>query len=60
MLYKVRNNVIQFFDDYSSMASETKLKVTKGTGRKILTPKQMLQRLPIAVAQLKAGRNFSK
>ena len=57
MLYKVRNNVIQFFDDYSSMVSETKLKATKGTGRKILTPKQMLQRLPIAVAQVKASNN---
>ena len=30
---------------------------TKGTGLKILTPKQMLQRLPIAVAQVKAGNN---
>ena len=32
--------------------------VTKhGTGLKILTPKQMLQRLPIALAQVKAGNN---
>ena len=30
---------------------------TKGTGLKILTPKQMLQRLPIALAQVKAGNN---
>ena len=30
---------------------------TKGTGFKILTPKQMLQRLPIAFAQVKAGNN---
>ena len=30
---------------------------TTGTGLKILTPKQMLQRLPIALAQLKAGNN---
>ena len=29
----------------------------KGTGLKILTPKQMLQRLPIALAQIKAGNN---
>ena len=29
----------------------------KGTGFKILTPKQMLQRLPIALAQIKAGNN---
>ena len=31
---------------------------TKGTGLKILTPKQMLQRLPIALAQVKAGNNL--
>ena len=30
---------------------------TEGTGIKILTPKQMLQRLPIAFAQIKAGNN---
>ena len=29
----------------------------EGTGLKILTPKQMLQRLPIAFAQIKAGNN---
>ena len=29
----------------------------KGTGLKILTPKQMLQRLPIALAQIKASSN---
>ena len=33
------------------------LKSTTGTGRKILTPKQMLQKLPIALAQVKAGNN---
>ena len=32
-------------------------KKTKGTGLKILTSKQMLQRLPIALAQVKAGNN---
>ena len=30
---------------------------TKGKGLKILTPKQMLQRLPIALVQVKAGNN---
>ena len=39
------------------MMSEAKIKSTKGTGLKILTPKQMLQRLPIALAQVKAGNN---
>ena len=31
--------------------------LNKGTGLKILTPKQMLQRLSIALAQIKAGNN---
>ena len=39
------------------MVSEAKLKATKGTGLKILTPKQLLQRLPIALAEVKAGSN---
>ena len=42
MLYKARNNVIIFFDDYSSVESEAKHKTTKGTGLKILTPKQKI------------------
>ena len=29
----------------------------EGTGLKILTPKQMLQRLPIALGQVKSGNN---
>ena len=29
----------------------------EGTGLKILTPNQMLKRLPIALAQIKAGNN---
>ena len=37
--------------------SAAKYRATKGTGLKILTPKQMLQRLPIALAQVKAGNN---
>ena len=49
--------VIKFYDDYSSIMSEAKMKASKGTGLKILTPKQMLQRLPIALAQVKAGNN---
>ena len=32
----------------------------KGTGLKVLTPKQMLQRLPIALAQIKAGNNSER
>ena len=32
-------------------------KSKQGTGLKMLTPKQMLQRLPIALAQIKAENN---
>ena len=42
-LYKARSETIKFYDDYSLMMSEAKTKATKGTGLKILTPKQMLQ-----------------
>ena len=35
------------------------IKITQGKGLKILTPKQMLQRLPIALVQVKSG-NTSK
>ena len=45
------------FNDYSKIASEAKYKLIHGEGLKILTPKQMLQRLPIAVAQVKPGNN---
>ena len=61
MLYKARNETIKLYDDYSLMMSEAKSKAkqneTMGKGLKMLTPKQMLQRLPIALAQVKAGSN---
>ena len=37
--------------------NEAKNQTTKGKGLKIITPKQLLQRLPIAPAQVKAGNN---
>ena len=39
------------------MILEVKRKATEGRELKILTPKQMLQKLPIAFAQIKAGNN---
>ena len=60
MLYKARNEAIRFYYDYSLMMSAAKYKATKGTGLKILTPKQMLQRLPIALAQVKADNNSER
>ena len=41
----------------SEAICKSKQNKTTGTGLKILTPKQMLQRLPIALAQVKAGNN---
>ena len=37
-----------------------KIHKQEGLGLKILTPSQMLSRLPITLAQLKAGNNFEK
>ena len=53
MLYKARNEAIKFFHEYSSMISEAKNQATEGTGLKLRTPKQMLQRLPVALAHVK-------
>ena len=44
-------------NDYAKIRSEAKCKSKHGTGLKILTPKQMLQRLKIALAQIKAINN---
>ena len=38
--------------------SKSKQNKTEGKGLKILTPKQMLQRLKIALVQVKAGNNL--
>ena len=56
-LYKARDEAIKFYDDYSLITSEAKIKAIKGKVLKISTAKQMLQRLPIALAQLKAGNS---
>ena len=60
--YNSREEVINFFRDYVEMLSNAnynaKQNETKGKGLKILTPKQMIQRLPIALAQVKAGNNL--
>ena len=60
-LYDSRQKIIDLFNSYSNIRSEaiykSKQNETNGKGLKILTPKQMLQRLPIALAQVKAGNN---
>ena len=62
MLYEARKVAIKFFDDYSSVVTEEKSKAknrTSGRGLKIWTPKQLLHRLPTALAQLKAANDLS-
>ena len=59
--YNSREEVINFFRDFIEMLSDAnydgRKNETEGKGLKILTPKQMLQGLPIALAQVKAGNN---
>ena len=50
MLYESREKIISLFADYSMIVFETKHTSIYGKGLKILTSKQMLQRLPIALA----------
>ena len=66
------NNLYNFFDARKIVLNGFKSKIfltnSKGSGilnsdqskLKILTPKQMLQRLPIALTQVKAGNNSEK
>ena len=56
-LYSARKSAIDFFDEYTSRASEARSQEKKETGLTILSHKQMLQRIPIALAQVEAGNN---
>ena len=47
-------------DDSEQDFSDSDFSDTKGEGLKILTPNQMLNKLPITLAQLKAGNNSGK
>ena len=59
--YNSREEVINFFRDYVEILSDAnynaKQNETERKGLKILTPKKIIQRLPIALAQVKAGNN---
>ena len=60
-LYDSRQKVIDLLNDDAKIRSEaihkSKQIKTEGTGLKILTLKQMLKRLPIALARVKASNN---
>ena len=45
------------FNDYAKNMSRNIYKSKQGKGLKVLPPKQILQRLPIGLAQIKAGKN---
>ena len=57
--YNSREEAINLFRDYVEMLSDANYDAKQNEGKrlKILTPKQMIQRLPIALAQVKAGNN---
>ena len=57
--FNAREKAIKFIEDYGSMVLEARrlAKEQEGKRLKILTPNQMLKRLPIALAQVKAGNN---
>ena len=60
MPFNGKSDAIKFNEGYSLMILEAKKRTAeeqKGTGLKILTSKQMLQRLLIALAQVKVGNN---
>ena len=58
MLYKSREAAIKLSDNCSSIISEAKYRSIHGNGLKILISKEMLRRLPIALAQVKAGNTY--
>ena len=61
-LYDSRQKIINLLNDNAKIRSEaiykSKQNKTTGTGLKILSSKQMLQRLPIALSQAKAAKNL--
>ena len=60
ILFNSGNQAINFIDGYGSMILEARQKAAEEqsrTGLKMLTSKQMIQRLPIPLVQVKAGNN---
>ena len=55
LLYKSREAVIKLFNDYSWIVFEAERKSIRGEGLKIITAKQILQRLAKSLAQVKVG-----
>ena len=56
-LYESRQKVVQMFHDYPRDNSKRIYESKQGKGLQILTPKQMLKRLSIALAKISAENN---
>ena len=53
--FDLREKINDFFRDYSFLLSEGKYKGKQGTGLRIITRKQMFQRLPLLLSAISAG-----
>ena len=59
-IIKAAANILDHFLNTVKLTESNSSNDTEGKGLKILTPNQMLRRLPIFLAQLKAGNNPEK
>ena len=59
-LYNSREEVAQIFNDYAKNMSQCIFESKQGTGLKILSPKQMIQRLPLLLCEISAGNNSER
>ena len=57
LIFFLLEEMLSNSEDHGSMIVEAKRKATECKGLKILTPEQILQRLPTALVQVKAGNN---
>ena len=55
-----KEKTLRDMPDLSSEGSSEQRRKQKDEGLKILTPQQMLSKLPISLAQIKAGKNSEK
>ena len=56
--YKLREQVIKFYNDYFKVVHKAIYDAKHGKELKILSPKQILQRLSIALAQVETDNNL--
>ena len=59
-LLNAREHVFHLINGHATIASGARYKTSIGKGIRILTPKQMVQRLPTALAQVKSGKRSEK